>query len=212
MCSCNQLRKFVAKVRPVGRMSLEPCTLKAQKGSKILKTIENSSCDISGSAVIVYTLILSVHKENKNNIFIKQFLLLPVSLRHAFRRVPRCMRVMLQVQVPAFWCKERNVEYILIHCAHKFECHYWKVEAFRNSNNTKDQVKSHWVLRGMVCKSLQCSADSIASTDINISKTTSTAGASWNGFPLLSSYNAMRQMEWCKAHHHWTLEQWEHFC
>ncbi len=25
MCSCDQLRKLVAKVRPVGRMSLEPC-------------------------------------------------------------------------------------------------------------------------------------------------------------------------------------------
>ncbi len=25
MCSCDQLRKLVAKVRPVGRMRLEPC-------------------------------------------------------------------------------------------------------------------------------------------------------------------------------------------
>ncbi len=25
MCSCDQLRKLVAQVRPVGRMSLEPC-------------------------------------------------------------------------------------------------------------------------------------------------------------------------------------------
>ncbi len=25
MCSCDQLRKLVTQVRPVGRMSLEPC-------------------------------------------------------------------------------------------------------------------------------------------------------------------------------------------
>ena len=23
-------------------------------------------------------------------------------------------------------------------------------------------------------------------------------------------HNAKRRLEWCKAHHHWTLEQWKH--
>ncbi|CAI9569375.1 unnamed protein product, partial [Staurois parvus] len=28
--------------------------------------------------------------------------------------------------------------------------------------------------------------------------------------PYITKCNAKHQMQWCKAHHHWTLEQWRH--
>ena len=28
--------------------------------------------------------------------------------------------------------------------------------------------------------------------------------------PKITMRNAKRRLEWCKAHHHWTLEQWKH--
>ncbi len=36
MCSCDQLRKLVAQVRPVGRMSLEPCEVKMNLSDSII--------------------------------------------------------------------------------------------------------------------------------------------------------------------------------
>ncbi len=33
MCSCDHLWKLVANMRPVGRMSLEPCDNKSSRGS-----------------------------------------------------------------------------------------------------------------------------------------------------------------------------------
>ncbi len=39
MCSCDQLRKLVAQVRPVGRMSLEPCFTWLQFNIDILHKI-----------------------------------------------------------------------------------------------------------------------------------------------------------------------------
>ncbi len=46
-----------------------------------------------------------MHKENKNNNFIQQFLLFFVGLRHVFTRVPQCIRI---VNVP-FWSLEMSV-------------------------------------------------------------------------------------------------------
>ncbi len=49
MCSSDQLRKLVAKVRPVGRMSLEPCKQhncfenKSSKSAYLM--ISEESCD-----------------------------------------------------------------------------------------------------------------------------------------------------------------------
>jgi hypothetical protein len=28
--------------------------------------------------------------------------------------------------------------------------------------------------------------------------------------PKITMHNAKRRLEWCKAHRHWTLEQWKH--
>ncbi len=79
--------------------------------------------------------------------------------------------------------------------------------------------KTHEVTRRKQPQSHQRSVDSEAEfqrfTGININ--TKTAGATWNQFPWPSSciqdshhkYNAKCQMEWCKAHQHWTLEQWK---
>ncbi len=92
------------------------------------------------------------------------------------------------------------------------------LEVFRNSRNSVMKRKIKWshraghrVLRIMVCKSHQHSADSTAeelqtSSDINISTKTA-AGASWMGFhgrqlhASLTSANTMASIRWSGVKH-----------
>ncbi|CAI9542221.1 unnamed protein product, partial [Staurois parvus] len=74
------------------------------------------------------------------------------------------------------------------------------------------------ILKRTVCRSRQLSAESIAkdfqtSRGLQISTTTVHRELHGMGFhgrataskPYITKCNAKRQMQWCKAHHHWTL-------
>ncbi|CAI9585259.1 unnamed protein product, partial [Staurois parvus] len=77
------------------------------------------------------------------------------------------------------------------------------------------------MLKHTVHRSLQLSAESIAkdlqtSCGLQISTTTVLKDLHGMGFhgraaaskPYITTCNAKRRMQWCKAHRHWTLEQW----
>ncbi|CAI9567479.1 unnamed protein product, partial [Staurois parvus] len=74
-----------------------------------------------------------------------------------------------------------------------------------------------------VRRSGQLSAESIAKDlqtlcDLQINTTTVHRELHGMGFhgraatskPYITKCNAKCRMQWCKAHHHWTLEQWRH--
>ncbi len=72
MCLCDQLRKLVAQVRPVGRMSLEPCyTIKTQKHSKeIVKIIHvTSGVLFSGNFTKLHDYFLCAKKTKITTLF-----------------------------------------------------------------------------------------------------------------------------------------------
>ncbi|CAI9615724.1 unnamed protein product [Staurois parvus] len=77
------------------------------------------------------------------------------------------------------------------------------------------------MLKRIVRRSRQLSAESIAKDlqtlcDLQISTTTVHRELHGRGFhgqaaasrPYITKRNAKRRMQWCKAHRHWTLEQW----
>ena len=88
----------------------------------------------------------------------------------------------------------------------------------RSGRQRKITERGQRLLRHMVCKSRQRSAESIAkgfraSTGINVSTKTVWRELHGMGFhgraaacrPHITKFNAKRPMEWCKAHRHWTV-------
>ena len=91
----------------------------------------------------------------------------------------------------------------------------------RSGRQRKITERGQRLLRRMVRKSR--SADSIAegfraSTGINVSTKTVRLELHGMGFqsraaacrPHITKSHAKHRMEWCKAHQHWTVEQWKH--
>ena len=91
----------------------------------------------------------------------------------------------------------------------------------RSGRPHKTMERGQWMLRRIVCRGRQLSAESIAtdlqtSCGLQISSRTVRRELHGMGFhgraaasnPHISKCNAKRWIQWCKAHHHWTLEQW----
>ncbi len=77
-------------------------TFKVQKGIKNIVKIVHVILVVQPQCYEA-TRILFVHRENKNNDFIQQFLLFHVSLWCRFTRVPWHKHVVLLTQEPVFW-------------------------------------------------------------------------------------------------------------
>ena len=91
----------------------------------------------------------------------------------------------------------------------------------RSGRSHKMMEESQRILRCIVRRGRQLSAESIAtdlqtSCGLQISSRTVRRELHGMGFhgraaaskPYISKCNAKRRMQWCKARHHWTLEQW----
>ncbi|KAI2659461.1 Transposable element Tc1 transposase [Labeo rohita] len=91
----------------------------------------------------------------------------------------------------------------------------------RSGRPHKLTVRGQWILRRIVRRGRQLSAESIAtdlqtSCGLQISSRTVRRELHGMGFhgqaaaskPYITKCNAKRRMQWCKARHHWTLEQW----
>ena len=90
---------------------------------------------------------------------------------------------------------------------------YYKVEAIGNDSNSwpcKMTEQGQQMLRRIVRRGCQLSAESIT-TELQTSRELDGIGfhdRAAASKPYSSKCNTKHQMQWCKARHHWTLEQW----
>ncbi len=93
----TQIKIFFDEIRELSDLESNATdTFKAQKGSNNINKIVHVKSVVQPQFYKA-TRLLFVHKENKNNNYIQQFILC-VNLRHAFTRVPQRMRVVLLMQ------------------------------------------------------------------------------------------------------------------